>query len=134
MSTAQQQLESVGHTLVNLCNEGRFDDAMKQLYAADVVSVEAADMPGMTRETRGFEAVEAMSKAWEENHEVHGCTVKGPFFHLPNQFSTFMQIDVTPAVGPMAGQRHTMEEVCLYTLEGDRISRCAYFYELPPEG
>ena len=42
-----------------------------------------------------------------------------------------MTFDVTPKVGPTAGERQTMEEVCLYTVKDDKVSRAEFFYALP---
>ncbi|MFD2856414.1 hypothetical protein ACFSZS_18910 [Seohaeicola zhoushanensis] len=46
-------LKSIASELVAGCREGREVANLDRLYAADAVSVEAADMSGNGRETRG---------------------------------------------------------------------------------
>ena len=108
---------NVGQQLVDLCNQGRHLEAVETLYADDVVSVEAFEMPGHPKELRGKEAVLGKSK-W----------FKGPYPCADGRFAAWMSMDITPREGPMAGKRLTMEEVCLYYVENGRITREEFFY------
>ncbi len=51
--------QDVASRLVKLCSEGRFDEAIDSLYSPDIVSMEAGAPPGMSRESKGLEAVKA---------------------------------------------------------------------------
>ena len=42
--------QEVADTLVKLCSNGQFEEAMKTLYSPDIVSIEAAASPGGSRE------------------------------------------------------------------------------------
>src|SRR5665213_2612652 len=103
----------VGKKLVELCSFGKFAEAVNTLYAPNIVSVEAVANPGAPQRVEGIAAVKGKNEWWEKNHEVHGCTVMGPW---PNgdRFIVYFKIDVTAKAGPMAGKRFQMEETALY--------------------
>ncbi|MCC7003062.1 MAG: hypothetical protein IT357_12970 [Gemmatimonadaceae bacterium] len=69
----------IANTLVQLCREGRNHDAIRTLYATDVVSVESGGPEGMSRESVGRDAVLAKGQWWVDNHEVHSANVTGPW-------------------------------------------------------
>ncbi|MEM9234847.1 MAG: nuclear transport factor 2 family protein, partial [Pseudomonadota bacterium] len=52
-----EDLTKIGSTLVEYCNTRQEEKGLKELYAADAVSIEAADMMGMGREAKGIEAI-----------------------------------------------------------------------------
>ncbi len=133
MPITTTELTDVANKLAGLCKQGEYDEALNTLYAEDVVTIEACDYPDMPRVAEGLDAAKKVAEWWEANHEVHGGEVKGPFLHLPDRFSVYMTIDVTPKVGPTANQRQVMEEICLYTVKDGKISRAEFFYELPPQ-
>jgi len=114
----------VGKKLVELCKQGKYEEAMKSLYAADIVSVEAASQPGGSPESRGIEAVVAKSKWWGENHEIHGAKVEGPF-PKGDQFIVRFTYDVT---FKPESKRLTLDEGALYTVKDDKIVREEFFY------
>jgi hypothetical protein len=70
--------QEVADTLVKLCSEGKFHEAMETLYSPEIVSMEAGAPPGQSRESKGLDAVKAKGQWWMENHEVHSNTVEGP--------------------------------------------------------
>ncbi|HEX4416754.1 MAG TPA: nuclear transport factor 2 family protein [Kofleriaceae bacterium] len=114
----------VGKKLVELCNQGKNHEVMETLYSPDIVSVEAASMPGMPAESRGLAAVRAKSEAWGAAHEVHSATVEGPF---PNgdRFVVRFTYDIT---NKPTNKRHKMDEMALFTVKGDKIVREEFFY------
>lgn len=118
----------VGQTLVDLCKQGKNMDAIDKLFAADVVSEEAIDMPGgPARVMTGTQAIKGKNQWWFDNNEVHGKTITGPF---PNgdDFVVLFKYDITPKAGPMAGKRMTMEEAGLYTVKNGKVVREKFFY------
>ena len=119
MSTTQ-----IGQELVALCKQGKNMEAIEKFYSPNIISVEAMAMPGMGQTQEGIEAIKGKNKWWVENHEVHGGEVSGPF---PNgdRFAVLFKFDVTPK---HTGQRMTMEEVGLFTVEGDKIVKEEFFY------
>ena len=117
----------VAKQLVDLCKQGKNLDAIDQLYADDIVSIEACAMPEMPQTQRGKEAIRAKNQWWVDNHDIHDCQVTGP---LPNgdQFVVLFHIDVTPKVGPTAGQRMQASEAGLYTVKDGKITHEKFFY------
>lgn len=114
----------VGKKLVELCKAGKNEEAMKTLYAKDIVSVEAAAPPGQSAESHGIEAVIGKSKWWADNHEVHSAACEGPF---PNgdRFIVRFTYDVT---NKPSGKRMTMDEGALFTVKDGKIVREEFFY------
>jgi len=116
----------IANTLVQLCREGRNHDAIKTLYAADVVSVEAMAPEGESRETVGRDAALAKGQWWVDTHETHSASVTGPW---PNgdQFIVGFDFDVTHKP---SGRRFRMQEMGLYTVKNGQIVHEAFFYAM----
>ena len=112
-------LQTVATKFVELCNQGKNFDVMRTMYAPDIVSVENDG-----KETAGQAPVIKKSEVWAANNEIHGETVRGPFFHGPKQFAVHYTFEVTPKV---TGKRTTIEEVGIYTVEGDKITREVFY-------
>ncbi len=118
--------KDIGTELVALCRQGKNLEAIEKFYSSDVVSVEAMAMPGMDRTQTGIEAIKGKNMWWVDNHEVHGGDVQGPFPH-DNRFIVYFKFDVTPK---QTGQRMTMEEVGLFTVENGKITKEEFFYSM----
>lgn len=114
-------LKAVGHKLVEMCNQGRNFELMRTMYTPDIVSVE-----GSGEETSGTLPVIQKSERWQANNTIHQQVVRGPFFSGPNQFAAHFSFEVTPK---LIGRRVTLEEVAVYTVQGDKISREQFFYD-----
>src|ERR1700692_3818975 len=94
-----------------------------KLYAAKIVAVE-----GDGKETAGQDPVIKKSEDWVSDKTFNGETVAGPFFNgaNPDQFVVFFTLDVTPKA---TGKRITLEEVAVYTVKNDKITREQFFYD-----
>jgi hypothetical protein len=117
-------LQSVAEKFVDLCSQGKNFDVMRTMYAPDIVSVE-----GDGEETAGQAAVIRKSERWVEDNTFHGETVRGPFFNGGSngdgQFAVYFTLDVTRKSN---GRRVTLEEVGLYTVKDDKITREQFYY------
>lgn len=116
----------IARKMVELCQQGKNMEALDTLFAPDMVSVEAAGMPGMEREARGLAAVKAKGEWWMANHEVHSASVTGPWPH-DDRFIVGFQYEVTDKA---SGQRMKMDEVGLYQVQGGKIVREEFFYSM----
>jgi hypothetical protein len=104
-----------------LCNQGKNFDVMRTMYAPDIVSVE-----GDGRETAGQQPVIHKSEVWQANNIIGSEKVRGPFFNGPNQFAVHYTFEVTRKA---TGKPVTLEEVGVYTVKDDKITREQFFYD-----
>ena len=71
----------IARKLVELCRQGRNEEALDTLYADDAVSVEAMAMSDAPPEVKGLAAIKAKGEWWMNNHEIHSSSVTGPWPH-----------------------------------------------------
>lgn len=114
-------IKEVAQDLVALCEAGQFGEAGEKYWADDVVSVEAM---GDNAELHGKDAVRGKGEWWAGAHEVHGVEVEGPYIN-GDEFAVRFKMDVTVKE---TGQRHTMDEVALYTVEDGKITEERFYY------
>src|SRR5271168_2067038 len=100
---------TVGKKLVDLCRQGKADEAMETLYSADIVSIEAGAPPNMSARSEGIAAVKEKGAWWQANHEVHKAEAEGPYPH-GDRFIVHFKYDVTAKSGAMAGKRFVLDE------------------------
>ncbi len=113
-------LQTIATRLVDLCNQGKNFDVMHTMYAPDIVSVEPTGQA-----TVGKSQVIEKSERWAAGVTIHGETVLGPFFHGADQFATQTTFDVTRK---STGERVTLQEVTVYTVKDDLITREQFFF------
>jgi predicted ribonuclease toxin of YeeF-YezG toxin-antitoxin module len=116
-------VQTVGKQFVELCRQGKNFDVMRTMYDPKIVSVE-----GDGKETAGQAPVIKKSEDWVSDKTFNGETVAGPFFNgaNPDQFVVFFTLDITPKA---TGKRTTLEEVGVYTVKNDLITREQFFYD-----
>src|SRR5262245_3736054 len=116
-------VRTVGQKFVELCRQGKNFDVMRTMYSPDIVSVE-----GDGKETKGQQPVIKKSEDWVSDKIFHGETVAGPFFNgaHPEEFSVYFTLDVTLKA---TGKRITLEEVGIYTVKNDKITREEFYFE-----
>ena len=120
---------AVGKRLVELCNQHKEKQAMEELYAANIVSVEAMQGPNMPQRIEGIDAVRKKGEWWVSNHEIHSSSAAGPYPH-GDRFIVNFKYDVTSKTGPMAGQRMKLDECGLYTVKDGKIVQEEFFYDM----
>jgi len=110
MSTQQ-----IASRLADLCNQGEFEAAQKELFADDAVSIEPQPGPDFPKETKGLKAIIEKGHKWETMIEqVHGCSASKPLV-AGNAIAMTLSMDVT-----MKGRgRMKLEEVCVYEVNKD---------------
>jgi hypothetical protein len=121
-------LHTVADRFMELCNQGKHFEVMRNMYSADMVSVE-----GNGRETVGKEAVIHKSEVWQGNNNIEGQDLRGPYFlgdsnANSGRFAVYTSLTFTPKAG---GKRQTHDEVGVYTVKNDAITREEFFYEGP---
>jgi hypothetical protein len=113
-------VQTVAKRVVDQCTQGKNFDVMHTMYAPDIVSVEPTG-----KETLGKTPVIQKSERWAAANTIHSQKVSGPYFNGPNQFATHTTWEVTRKA---ANQRTALEEVAVYTVKDDLITREQFFY------
>ena len=118
-------VETVAGKFMELVNQGKHFEVMRNMYSPDMVSVE-----GDGREFVGKEKVIHKSEVFQGNNAIHSQDLRGPFFlGDPNassgRFAVYTSLDFTAKAG---GARQTHDEVGLYTVKNDMITREEFFY------
>src|SRR5215469_16247802 len=120
MSTA-----TVANRLVSLCREGKYEEAQRELYANDAISIEPQEMSkGPMGNAKGLKAILQKGKEFSESIEaVHSSEVSEPVV-ADGWFSVAMHMDAT-----MKGRGRTdMREICVYHVKNDKIVQEQFFY------
>jgi hypothetical protein len=111
--------EEVARKLVDYCRKGEWMKAVDDLYAKDIVSVEAQTMENMPAEMRGIDQVRGKTEWWEKNMEVHSAKVSGPFV-ARDTFVVQFDVDVTEKA---SNKRTQMSEVGIYKVKDGKVAR-----------
>jgi len=111
--------QEVANRLVDLCKQAKNFDAMQELYADEIVSVEPNPGAAASREVSGKAAVIQKSADWAQSVEIHGGGVEGPFL-ANDQFAVIFDISYTPKT---TGRRVEFREIGLYTVANGKITR-----------
>jgi len=116
--------QEVADKLVQLCREGKHEQAIDELYADNVVSKEPK---GSSMElTEGKDAVKKKTIQWEESvEEIHSSSCSEPIV-ADNHFAIVMNIDATYK----AHGRMPMSEICVYEVKDGKIVADEFFYRM----
>ncbi len=122
-------VQTVAGKFRELVNQGKHFEAMRTMYAPEMVSVEADG-----REFVGKDVVIHKSEVFQGNNDILSQDLRGPFvLGDPNassgRFAVYTSLDFAPKTG---GDRVTHEEVGLYTVKNDTITREEFFYNDGP--
>ena len=120
-------LKEIAAELVAGCREGRAMANIDKLYAADAVSVEAADPMGMGREAHGAAAIKGKHDWWENAMEVLEGDISDPYPHGDDKFAVRFTLK---AKNKETGEVSDMDEVAVYHVAGGKIVREEFFYPL----
>jgi ketosteroid isomerase-like protein len=118
---------TIAKRLVELCREGKYEEAQNELYADDAVSIEMEGLPaGALGNAKGLPAIREKGRRWQESVEaVHGGEVSDPLI-AGSWFSVSMRVDVTyKGVG-----RVDMREIGLYRVRDGKIVHEQFFYDM----
>lgn len=120
--------QDVANRLVELCRQGKFEDAVKELYGQNIVSIEPAGTPG-PQEVSGLDKVIAKGMQFAKmTEEVHGMEVSDPLV-TDTHFTCKMTIDITYKGMP----RSKESEICVYEVQDGKIVKEQFFFFVPQE-
>lgn len=119
--------EAVAKRLVELCRQGKYEQAQNELYADDAVSLEMEGLPpGSLGNVKGLDAIREKGRQFNAGIQaMHGGSVGDPIV-AGNWFSLAMSMDATFK----ERGRMQMEEICVYQVRGGKIVREQFFYDV----
>lgn len=116
--------QQVADRLVELCRQGKNIEAVKELYAQDVVSHEPAGYTMGPERVDGKDAVLAKTEKFHELLEtMHSAYVSDPVV-AANHFAITMGMDITLK----GAGRMCMDEVAVYEVTAGQITRERFFF------
>lgn len=115
--------QAIAKRLAELCRQGQFEAAQKELFSQDAVSKEPYATPDFAQETKGLQAILEKGKKWDAMVEsVNGMDVSEPLI-AGNSFACAMHMDVN-----IKGRgRMDMTELCVYTVKDGKIVSEQFF-------
>ncbi|MGI8950054.1 MAG: SnoaL-like domain-containing protein [Chitinophagaceae bacterium] len=116
--------QEVANRLVELCKQGKFEEAQNELFAQDAESIEPDEMPGFPQKVKGLDAIKKKGKDFQGMLEdVHGITATEPII-MGNSIAFGLSMDVT-----MKGRgRENMNEICVYEVKDGKITKEQFFW------
>ena len=120
-----EEILKIGREFVEAMNERRGFAQVAEVYDDKAQSVEAVVPPGRdVRVAKGRDAIKAKREDWAQTHEIHELVADGPYVHPPNQFAVRFSAEVTQKA---TGQRITLKEIAVYSVEDGKIIREEFF-------
>jgi len=119
--------EAVAKRLAELCRKGEYEQAQRELYAQDAVSIEMPGAPaGALGDAKGLEAIYEKGRQFAAMVEaVHAHEVSEPVV-AGNWFSVAMAMDVT-----FKGRGRTqMSEIAVYRVRDGKVVSEQFFYDM----
>ena len=113
----------IAKKLAELCREGKWEEAQKELFADDAVSIEPHSGPNFEKETRGLNAIIEKGKKFDSMvQELHRVEISEPLI-AGSAIAFKLTMDITMKGRP----RESWEELCLYQMKDGKISSEQFF-------
>ncbi len=120
-----QELIEFGQAFVRAMQESRGLSSVSELYAEDAESIEAVVPPNRyVRIASGRGAIKAKREDWLKSVELRSLSADGPYVHPPNRFGVRYEAEV---VEKATGEKKTLREIAIYSVEDGRIVREEFF-------
>jgi len=116
--------KEIAERLTALCREGKYEEAQKELYSKDAVSIEPEHAPGL-QTVKGLDAIIEKGKQFMGMvEEVHSSTVSDPVI-AGDTFAVAAVLDLT-----LKGMgRVPMAEVAVYEVKDGKVVKEQFFYQ-----
>jgi SnoaL-like domain len=113
----------IADRLVDLCRNGKWEEAQRELFAQDAISIEPHATPAFEKETKGLNAIiEKGYKFQGMTEEMHNLIIDGPLV-AANAIAFKLVMDITMKGRP----RDKWEEICVYHVENGKIISEQFF-------
>jgi len=115
--------QQVANRLVELCRQGKIDQAQNELFDNDAVSIESNESMG-PMEIKGLAGIKEKSQRFDAMLEhFYSATISDPVI-AGNWFSIAWDMDAQ-----MKGQaRMLMSEICVYKVDNGKIISEQFFF------
>jgi hypothetical protein len=121
--TKTMTTKEIAKKLKKYCEQGKFEEAQKELFAKDAISIEPMAGGGFDKETRGLDAIIKKGYKWNEMvSATHSLEVSEPII-AGNTFSLTMRMDVTTK----DRGRQDLTELCVYQVKDGKIISEQFF-------
>jgi len=118
MSTSE-----IATRLIGLCRQGKWEEAQRELFSGDAVSIEPHSGPNFEKETRGLDAIIAKGHKFDDMVEkMHRIEVSEPLIAV-NAIAFKLIMEITMKGQPKA----TWEELCVYQTKDGKIISEQFF-------
>lgn len=119
---AVMSVTEIANRLHELCQQGKYEDAQRELYSQDALSIEPVGAPGMQSVT-GLDAIMKKGEQFQSMvEEIHAGSVSQPVI-AGNHIALAFMIDCT-----MKGMGRTkMEEIAVYEVKDGKIVKEQFF-------
>lgn len=116
-------IHEIASRLAELCRQGRWEQAQKELFAPDAVSIEPYATPAFEKEVRGLDAILEKGRRFEAMVEqMHSLAISEPLV-TASAIAFKLTMDVTMKGRP----RETWEEICVYQVKDGKIASEQFF-------
>ena len=120
-----EELIEFGHAFVQDMRNRRGIVQVDEIYSENAQSIEAVVPPVRDqRISKGRGAIKAKREDWIASHDIVEFEVDGPYVHPPNRFGVRYKAEVTQKT---SGQRMTLREIAVYSVEEGKIVREEFF-------
>ena len=113
----------IASRLASLCRQGKFEQAQRELFADDAISIEPHASPAFEKETKGLDAIIEKGKKFESmTRELHEVTISDPIV-AGNAIAFKLMMMITMKDRP----KEAWEEICLYQVNDGKIISEEFF-------
>ena len=111
--------------LAELCRQGQYESAQRELYSQEAESIEPPQAPGL-QSVKGLDAIIQKGHQFQSMVEaVHSSTVSEPVIAGDN-FSVAASLDIT-----LKGMgRMPMDEIAVYEVKDGKVVKEQFFYKV----
>jgi hypothetical protein len=121
--TSTMTTQEVANRLAEHCRQGKFEEAQKELYSEDALSIEPYATPDFEKETKGLKAILEKGEKFDSMVDTsHSVSLSEPLV-AGNSFAFTLNMDIT-----MKGKgRMNMTELCVYKVKDGKIVSEEFF-------
>jgi hypothetical protein len=121
----QQTIASIANRLVELCRQHAYEQAAKELYSPEMVSIEVnAEGFNQPKVAKGMAELIAKTEQWNAEFEIKSGIVSDPLLSA-NEFAVQFTME---ALHKPSGQMMPMSEIAVYEVADGKIIKESFFY------